>query len=126
MRFSILSSVLLGFGICLLGISIAAKPLARASVPWTDEQAHDYEAATAKLHALSYQHRSDHHHDHDHNVDEKNRDDAKREYDRLRAALDSARARGSHAAWLLRWSGVVMIVLGMVGCFAGRWMSASK
>ena len=128
MRLSILTTILLGVGFCSLILSMTVKPLARAKEPWTDEQASAYEAATPPLPALSHPHHLNDHHDHSHDGDVENEElnAATRKYDRLRAELDAARARGSHAAWLLRWSGLSMIVAGIVVYFGGRQGSVSE
>ena len=119
-----LTSWALAAGLLLLLISFVAKWGADAMPGWTEEQGRQLEAATTHLHALSHQHGAaassrDHAEDHG-DADEEEFRAAQQKYTQLRSELDRARARGPGLARLARWSGIVLIVVGVAGFAADQ------
>ena len=130
MRLQHFTIILLSIGIVLFLVSFVIKPTTRATAQWSEEQAQQYSNATMRLHALEHQHgaNKDHSHRHlyegnQHHTDEKNLAEASAEFERLRKQLDQARTRGLNVAWLLRWSGIIAITVG-IGGFVGRSFTA--
>lgn len=114
-----LTSWALAAGLLLLLISFVAKWGADAMPGWTEEQGRQLEAATSHLHALSHRRvtaASFRNHAEDHgDADEAEFHAAQQKYTQLRSKLDRARARGPGLARLVRWSGIVLIAVGVAG-----------
>jgi hypothetical protein len=106
-----LSILLLLAGIGLVAWSFLLSDLAGSRAAWTKEQALAYQSASARLHGLSHEaiHASGTARQ---QTVEAELNKAQTEFNGLRSDLESAMARSTRLAWLLRIGGVLLLVAG--------------
>lgn len=111
--------LLLSAGLLLIGMSfvwLAMKPSHRA---WPDDKAEAYQAASAELHRLSIQTGATA----PENQTRAARDqlaDAQANYAALRTELDDVRSRPARIGIILRYTGILLAVVGSIWTIASR------
>ena len=111
------------FGLVLLALCVGwTQYLDRDDFWWSDEQAKEYEEAGYELHRLTYTPRPT---DSRENGSGNAADGdpfarAKARFDRVQNDLENARARKRKPALILKWTGILLVVVGIVGLLASR------
>ena len=114
------SVVAILFGLVLLALCVGwTQYLDRDDFWWSDEQAEEYEDAGSELHRLTYTHQPSHRgNGSGHTADGDPLAQAKVRFARAQDDLDNALSRRRKPALILKWSGILLIVIGVVGLFA--------
>jgi hypothetical protein len=110
-RSQLLAAVLILVGLAMIAASFLLPVESSRRGAWSDEQARRYQAVSIRLHSLSHQ--VTHAAEDKHSNLEKQRQEAKAEFDTLRSELESAVARPKRMSWLLRLVGVLLILGGV-------------
>jgi hypothetical protein len=115
---------LLVIGLVLIALSVAWPKLSNGSPSWSDEKAESYQAASAELHQLSMQMAGTPAED-----QTRARQDAlaaaHTKYAALRAELDEARSRPARIATILRYSGILLAMVGTLLLWTAREKTSS-
>ena len=110
-------------GLILLALCVGwTQYLDRDDYWWSDEQAKEYEDASSELHRLTYSHQPTDSRDNG-SANATDGDPfarAKARFARVQNDLEGARARKRKPALFLKWTGVLLIVIGVVGLLASR------
>lgn len=109
--------LLLGAALILMPAFLPERVL--KSTAWTPEQAQQYQAASVKFHGLSQSYRSPGP-ESDPGTLRQELEQAKAEYEALRAQLDNALARPEKLAWILRGLGATLVVVGGYFAYVSR------
>lgn len=104
---------LVGLGVILLVASFLWPRLDDGRSTWTDDKASAYQEVSARYHGLSVGNP---------NKPENRRllDETKAKFEVLKSELDSTRERGNRVAAWLRWTGVVLAIVGAAGVMTTR------
>lgn len=97
-------------GVVLVGLSLVWPSAARSASPWTPEEAKEHAQAGGKAHHLG--HELIHKGNKATSVDRAAFQEAKERFDRADAALLEAQNRGQKTAAILKWLGIVCVLLG--------------
>ncbi len=111
------------FGLILLALRVGwTDYLDRNDYWWSDEQAKEYEDAGYELHRLTYSPRPTDSRDNGSGnaADGDPLAEAKTRFARAQNDLENARARQRKPALILKWTGILLIVIGVVGLLASR------
>jgi hypothetical protein len=118
-RGEVIAGLLLASGLALVAWSFIWTSVSGRPAGWSQEQAREYQAASAKLHGLS--------HEYVHESERGNEgavraelEQAQAEYDVLRGQLESAMHRPRRIALVMRFGGLLLIVIGAVSLYFGR------
>ena len=100
-------------GLILVVASVIWPKLDTGRSSWSDEKAKAYQDVSLDYHNLSFR---------DPNKAENRRllDETKAKFEVLKSELDSSRERGNKVATWLRWTGVVLAIVGGVGVMTTR------
>jgi hypothetical protein len=106
-------------GTILLLASFLVPEQSLSQSAWTAEQAQKYQQSALKLHELSHEVGHSDEHGDTANI-ERRLDEAKKNFAEVQSELDSATQRPRYFKSILRWSGVVIVSVGIVAYFVAH------
>ena len=114
------SVVALLFGLILLALCVGwTQYLDRDDYWWSDEQEKEHDDAGDEVHRLTYTHQPSHRgNGSGQAADGDPLAQAKVRFARAQDDLDNALSRRKKPALILKWTGILLIVIGVVGLFA--------
>jgi hypothetical protein len=112
------ASVTLLIGVTAIAASFALPSLSIRRSLWSDEQARQYQAVSAKLHALAHQHGENAQPTKAHS-NTSDLQEAQAKYDELRQQLDTARAFPGRTSAAMFGGGILLSAIGTLIYLAG-------